>query len=352
MLFGTLSLDKSEGALLAHTLRVPGRTIKKGSVISSVDICALRTAGFSNVMAARIEKADVIEDQAARIIAEALCGTHLQPMNAFTGRCNLVAESEGLFLVEPELLKQLNSVDEAVTVATVSPFQKVVKGQVVATIKIIPFAISRATLENAVAIATGLEFLRIAPFTPKSVGLVLTRLWGAKESLLDKAEAALHQRVNSMASEIVHTERCFHDQTEVAAAVEVAIGRGCELVLISGATATVDRRDVVPVAITRAGGTIDHFGMPVDPGNLLLLAHQGSVPVIGVPGCARSLQLNGFDWVLERLLAGMPVLSGDIAGMGAGGLLKEAQGQALSERQPVNTLVEKPNRANVARISG
>ena len=43
----------------------------------------------------------------------------------------------------------------------------------------------------------------------------------------------------------------------------------------------------------------DHLGMPVDPGNLLLLGELDGKPVIGAPGCARSPKENGFDWVLS-----------------------------------------------------
>ena len=93
--------------------------------------------------------------------------------------------------------------------------------------------------------------------------------------------------------------------------------------LVAGASAIVDRRDVIPAAIERRGGTIEHFGMPVDPGNLLLLGRLGEVPVLGLPGCARSPKVNGFDWVLQRLLAGLPVGAEDIMRMGAGGLLAE-----------------------------
>jgi molybdenum cofactor cytidylyltransferase len=63
--------------------------------------------------------------------------------------------------------------------------------------------------------------------------------------------------------------------------------------------------------------------MPVDPGNLLMLGRLGRMPVIGAPGCARSPKENGFDWVMERLVAGLDVTSADIRRMGVGGLLME-----------------------------
>ena len=107
------------------------------------------------------------------------------------------------------------------------------------------------------------------------------------------------------------------------AAVADALGAPADLYLVLGASATSDRDDVVPAAVVTAGGRIERFGMPVDPGNLLLLARLGDVPVVGLPGCARSPALNGVDWVLERLSARVPVASDDVAAMGVGGLLKE-----------------------------
>lgn len=77
------------------------------------------------------------------------------------------------------------------------------------------------------------------------------------------------------------------------------------------------------VAIELAGGSVDHLRMPVDPGNLLLLGEFSGRPVIGAPGCARSMKENGFDFVLYRLLAGLTVSSTDIRRMGVGGLLME-----------------------------
>jgi molybdenum cofactor cytidylyltransferase len=119
-----------------------------------------------------------------------------------------------------------------------------------------------------------------------------------------------------------------------------------DMLLIHGASAIVDRRDVIPAAIETAGGTIDHFGMPVDPGNLLLLGHVKGKPVLGLPGCARSPKVNGFDWVLERLVAGLPMGPKEIMSMGAGGLLAEIPTRGLKRAEagsaPAETSAPKP----------
>ena len=117
-------------------------------------------------------------------------------------------------------------------------------------------------------------------------------------------------------------------------------------ILVFGASAIADRRDVIPAALEAAGGRVEHLGMPVDPGNLLMIGAIGPVPVIGAPGCARSPKENGFDWVLMRLLAGLDVTREDVTGMGVGGLLMEI----VSRPQPREGLAEAPPKPRIAGL--
>ena len=113
-----------------------------------------------------------------------------------------------------------------------------------------------------------------------------------------------------------------HDIAPLADAIAEAES-AADPILVFGASAITDRRDVIPAAIEQAGGRIAAFGMPVDPGNLLLSATLGGATVVGLPGCARSPKLNGFDFVLWRMRPGLPVGRTEIAAMGVGGLLTE-----------------------------
>ncbi|HEY1299874.1 MAG TPA: NTP transferase domain-containing protein, partial [Stellaceae bacterium] len=171
--------------------------------------------------------------------------------------------------------------------------------------------------------------LKVAPFRALSVGLVQTRLPGLKETILDKTREVTLARLAALGCTLAFEERCAHRADELAAVLGTPTARGVDLLLVHGASAILDRRDVIPAAIVAAGGTIDHFGMPVDPGNLLLLGHVGKRVVLGLPGCARSPKVNGFDWVLERIVAGLPVGAHDIMRMGAGGLLAEIPSRPL-----------------------
>ncbi len=328
MRFGRLPLDEAEGAILAHSLRLPSRRLNKGQELGAEDIAALRAAGVAEVTAARLEADDVGENEAATAVAEAAAGEGTRTGPPFTGRCNIYAAGRGVAVVDRERIDRLNLIDEALTIATVAPFDVVEEGQLVATVKVIPLAAPKPVVEAGVAVAADDGALvRIAGFREHAAGLVLTRLPGFKESVLDKTVVTVRDRLEALGSRLEREVRCHHDEAAVAEAVRALLDQGCAPILIFGASAIIDRRDVVPAAIERAGGAVDHLGMPVDPGNLLLLAHCGETPILGLPGSARSPRVSGFDWALRRLLAGLSISRRDLMTLGVGGLLKEMPGR-------------------------
>ena len=324
MQFGDIPTDEAEGAILAHSLRLEAKTLKKGTVLGPDDLAVLRDAGYAKVVAARLEPGDVGEDDAANRLARALVGDGVTAGAAFTGRANLYAESAGVAVYDSARLDAFNLIDEAVTLAMVPPFQSVEAGQMIATLKIIAFAVPDDTVLLSEAIARrDTPMVRVAPYRPTRVGLVQSRLPGTKESVLDSTLEVTRTRLHPMGSEICHEARCEHATAAIAKAIEATLQNGAQMVLVSGASAVVDRRDVVPAAIVAAGGAVTHFGMPVDPGNLMLMGRIGDATVIGLPGCARSPKLNGFDWVLQRAVARLPIGREEVMRMGTGGLLKD-----------------------------
>ena len=327
MKFGEIPVAEAEGAILAHSQRLNRRTFKKGRVLSSEDVADLTAGGIDKVIAARTEAGDIGEDDAAGIIANAVTGSHAIASVPFTGRVNLHADTRGLVAVDRARLDEVNQVDEAITIAVVPPFELVEAKQTIATIKIIPFAISGTICNAAADFARGPfgddPLVHVVPLVQQNVGLIQTRLSGTKESVLDKTANVTASRLETLGSKVSAEIRCDHRADQVAAAIEEMQNQDLDIILISGASAITDRRDIVPAAVVDAGGVIDHFGMPVDPGNLLLAAHLGTTPIVGLPGCARSPKFNGFDWVLRRLAARLPVTSTEITTMGAGGLLTD-----------------------------
>ncbi len=330
MKFGRVAVAAGEGLILAHAVRAPGLTLRKGETIGASEIAALEAAGIATVIGARLEAGDVGENEAAARLAESLAGRHVRLETPFTGRCNLLAAATGLVRVDTAAVDAVNAVDEAITLATAMPMRPIEAGEMVATVKIIPFAVDGAHLAGALTYATA-GAVDVVPFLPLRVGVVSTKLPALKPSVVDKTLAALDARLRLAGARIVRDLRTPHAVDALAAAL--ATLTDVDLVVVFGATAITDRRDVVPVALEVAGGVVDHLGMPVDPGNLLLLGRLdprgAKLPFIGAPGCARSPKENGFDFVLWRILAGLRVHTSDLRRMGVGGLLGEiaARGQ-------------------------
>ncbi len=322
MRFGPVPVEEAAGAISAHSLRLPGIVIRKGATISAEQAAALKAAGQDSVVAVRLEPGDVGEDEAARQIAEAVAGAAVRVERPFTGRSNLYATHSGILTIDPESVHRINAVDESVTLATLPAFKPVVEGEMIGTVKIIPYAVPEEVLAAALT-AAGSGAVTVAPYRLRKVAAISTLLPGLKPSVVAKTIGTLRERLAPADAALVVEASSPHDAEPLAAELRRQAEGDAELIIVYGASAIADRSDVIPSAIEAAGGRIEHFGMPVDPGNLLLVGRIGTKPVIGAPGCARSPKENGFDWVLQRLLAGIPVTRADITRLGVGGLLME-----------------------------
>jgi molybdenum cofactor cytidylyltransferase len=324
MKFGPVPLHEAEGGIAVHSIRKGGLVLKKGTLIGKSEIAALEAAGIAELTVARLEPGDVPEDTAAGEIAAAIAGEGVHVERAFTGRANLFAESAGVLVVDRAAIDALNRVDPAITLATLPAFAPVVAGKMIATVKIIPFAVAKPARDAALAaVAKARPLVRVAPYRVRRLGIVSTVLPGLADKVIEKTLRITAERIAPAGATIVAERRVPHETGALAAAITEVLDAGAELVIVFGASAIADTRDVIPAAIEAVGGRIGHFGMPVDPGNLLLIAQARGRPVLGAPGCARSPKENGFDWVLMRLLAGLEVSREDIIGMGVGGLLME-----------------------------
>ncbi|GAB4151255.1 MAG: molybdopterin-binding/glycosyltransferase family 2 protein [Sphingomonadales bacterium] len=321
MRFGPCPTAQAVGLILAHSLRLGKSSFKKGRVLSAADVDMLLAAGIASVTGARLEPGDVGEDAAADAIAAQLAGANTQAAAAFTGRANLYASCDGLLVYDQAAVLALNSIDESLTLATLPPYSPVQRGQMLATVKIIPFALRAEVLAAGRA---GAAPLRVAAFQPCRAGLIQTRIADSKPSVLRKSKDLVRERLQNLGGDLQAYAETAHEESALAEALAaMAKTEALSPLLIMGAAATVDRGDVVPAAIVRAGGRLTRFGMPVDPGNLLLMGELAGKPVIGLPGCARSPKLNGLDWVLARIVAGLTIADQDWAAMAVGGLLKE-----------------------------
>jgi len=320
MKFGTLPLVEAEGALLAHSVDLDGVRLRKGMCLGPEEIARLRASGMAEVICAWLDPDDLHEDAAAARLASALVpdppAAGLRLTSPFTGRVNVLATGPGVAVLDVAAIEAFNAVHPMITLATVPAFRQMAEGGMVATVKVISFAVPEADVARACALAPAA--LRLAPPVLRRAGLVITRVPGGPDDT--KARRVIAARLAALGMELAEVREVPHRSGDLAAALADLPG---DLALILTGSATMDIDDVAPAALRQAGGRIERFGMPVDPGNLLFVGSLQSRPVIGLPGCARSPALNGADWVLSRVACGLPVSAADIAGMGVGGLLKE-----------------------------
>lgn len=322
MKFGPVALGDAEGAILAHSVSLAKGRLRKGVTLDAAALDRLRSAGISEVTVARLEHGDVHEDAAAERLASALVpdpkAAHLRLAPASTGRVNIYATRNGVASVDAERINAVNSVDPMITVATVPEWQRMEVRGMVATVKIISYAASGDAL--AAACAAGSGALSLRPVTRKRALLIQTSVGGDEDG--SKGQRAMTMRFERMGMSLGPKTMVAHRIADLRDALLTARDSYDILCILTG-SATSDLHDVAPESLRAAGGTVVHYGMPVDPGNLLFWGHLGHVPVLGLPGCAKSPAMNGTDWVLERMLCDVPVTPADVMRMGVGGLLKE-----------------------------
>jgi molybdenum cofactor cytidylyltransferase len=327
MKFGPVPARAAAGAILAHSVALPKGRLGKGRVLTEADVAALGAAGVAEVTVARLSADDIGEDAAATMIAEALvpdpeaAGLRLAP--ARTGRVNIHATKVGLVALDRAKVGAVNAACEDITLATLPPWARMAPGGLVATVKIIPYGLPRADVQAAAEAGRGA--LALAPIVVAAAELIVTSHDAGSGEETGKGHAAIEARLAALGMTLERVTIVAHDTGALAAAIATSTA---PMVLVLTASATSDAQDVGPAALRQAGGAVTRFGLPVDPGNLLFYGTTSDGRAfIGLPGCARSPALNGADWVLNRLAAGLALTPEDIAEMGVGGLLKDIPGR-------------------------
>lgn len=328
MKFGAVPIAESVGKILAHNIVNNGghKILSKGHVVKPDDLTTLAELNLTSVVVADLEPTDLSENEAARRVGMAIAGSGVKVVTPGAGRANLIADETGPLKINVATLDRLNLIDEGMTIATLREHTLVQPGELVALVKIIPFgvqAIRVADIESAAQSAS--PVLSVRPLRPCSVALIISGPASAKDRLIDSFQDVVRQRVEKLSSTLDALIYVEHEAEAIAGAIQAQAGR--DLILIASISAIIDREDVVPTAVRSAGGTVAHFGVPVDPGSLLMLGYLNDVPIIGAPGCIKSPKTNVIDWIMPRLIAGERLTRADLVAMGHGGLLDD-----ISER--------------------
>ena len=322
MQFGSVKLDKSEGSILAHSIKLENLNIRKGTILSEKHIIDLSNKGVKTVVVARLENGDIEENKSAIIISKAFTNNSLILSKANTGRINIFSKHDGLLRYNFSSIINFNLIDEGIALSLLAQNSFVKKKQLIGTLKVIPYSLPKKTILKF----SGFENLIIVkPFKQKKFSLIQTSYSNIKKSFFEKTITETKKRVENLGGSLVDDIICEHNGKELTSKIETIIDKDIDILLISCASAVSDRNDILPKSIMDLGGDIIHFGLPVDPGNLLILASLNNKFLVGMPGCSRSPSLNGLDLILRMLTAEININKQIIASLGVGGLLKDTR---------------------------
>lgn len=326
----TLPVAEAVGHILCHNLAdaTGHKLFAKGHIIQQADLPGLSSLGLREIYVAVMEPGDVHENVAAQRLAAAVMGTGCTATRAHAGRVNLLAAHDGPLAIDESALLAVNDCD-GLTIATRRNHTLLRARQTIATIKVIPFAVPEERLSRAEAIgrANG-GIIGVRPLQLRQFGVVLVSSPPAQQRLSKGVYPAIAGRISDLGAHVAALLYVEPTVEAIAEALKSLRAQGVELIIIAGETSIMDQNDITPQGIRLAGARIEHYGAPVEPGNLFLLAYLErpgnavSLPIIGAPGCVRSRSTNIVDMLLPRLMAAERVSRRDIIALGHGGLVE------------------------------
>ena len=330
MFFGEVKTESSLNGILSSSIEVIKNKNKikfsKGTIIDKNLVDLLLINNVEYITCAMLDHDEIDENTAVYEISKKIINSknsHIKIQDTKHGRCNLISNVDGIISFLPNQLFSINSITSDIGISSLKAFSKVKKNQIVASIKAIPFGIKRKHLQNIINIST--NCFKILPFQKKNVHLIQTTNQNTSAKILEKTLEVTQNRLSSCGINQIVEKKCFHDIQSISLKLNKSINENADIILIFGISAICDINDVIPRAIKEINGEILRLGMPVEPGNLMLLAEikfsKKNISIIGMPACARSKKENGVDWILWRILCDLKVSSEDINHMGNGGLL-------------------------------
>ena len=326
-----IDLKDAVGTKLAHDIteirpgEFKGAAFLKGHTVCDDDLCHLQKLGKNHLYQIDLDEDEIHEDEAAAILAAGLAGDGIVWQDApREGKIKLLAERDGLFIVNTTSLAAFNMVDE-VMCATLHNHTLVKKGDLVAATRAIPLIMRRAPIERAAAIAhQNGATLSVKTLRNAKAGLVITGNEVYHGLIEDRFAPILSEKVTALGSTVEALAFAPDDPEIISSAIRTQLERGCDLLMLSGGM-SVDPDDVTRRGIRMAGAAEMHYGSAVLPGAMFLVAYIGNVPLLGIPACGLYHRTTVLDLVLPRILAGEKIGKAELALLGHGGLCKDCE---------------------------
>jgi len=320
----SIRVEDAAGTVLCHDITkiVPnefkGRAFTKGHVIVEEDIPELLKLGKENIYIWKIDEGKVHENQAAIRIAQAIIGPGIRLSEPIEGKVSLIADYQGLFTVDENLLVQLNMMDEIV-IATRSNRRPVNAGDILAGVRVVPLVIDDYKLQTLERICAGQPIVQVKPFQKLTAGIITTGNEVFKGRITDKFGPVVKKKIEDYDCNVLNHIIVPDDAGQISGAVNSLVEQGVELILTTGGM-SVDPDDVTPRAVREAGAEIITYGAPVLPGAMIMVAYMKDIPILGLPGCVMYHATTIFDLLLPSVLAGERITKPMVARLGLGGL--------------------------------
>lgn len=319
-----IRVEDAVGTVLCHDLTkiVPGKTkgpaFKKGQVITEEDIPELLNMGKSHIYVWEVKKDQVHEDDAAIRLSRALGGQGISFTQPKEGKVSLIADFNGMCTINEDLLVQVNMIEDMV-VATRSNRRPVIKGDIIAGIRVVPLVIDESKLQMVEHLSKEQETIRVKPFHSLKVGIITTGSEVYSGRIEDKFGPVVKEKIESYGCEVFKQIIVPDDVEQISAAIHSLKAEGAELILTTGGM-SVDPDDVTPRSVREAGAEIVTYGAPVLPGAMLMVAYLGDVTILGLPGCVMYHKTTIFDLMIPLVLVGERIDKAMVAKLGLGGL--------------------------------
>ena len=318
-----VAVENAVGMALCHDITgmydgFKGAIFKRGHVIQPEDVSKLLDVGKRTIFVWEDHAGEIHEEDAARRMAAMAPVEKAHYTEPSEGKVLLMAEERGMFRVDTELLRQINSIGD-LTIATLPDHYPVEVGDRLASMRIVPLVTQEEQILRAEALCKGKKLLGLRPYRNKKLGVVITGSEVYHGRIKDKFEPVVRAKMKKYPCEIVGVTVCDDDLDMIAAAARKHLENGADFLIFTGGM-SVDPDDLTPTAVRQLGAEIITHGVPSQPGNMTLVAYLGDVPVLGVPGAAISLPTTVFDVLLPQIFTGDKLTKADLIRLAEGGL--------------------------------
>lgn len=316
-------VEDAVGMTLCHDITAmrdgfKGAAFRRGHVITREDVPALLDLGKRTIFVWEENAGEIHEDDAARRMAAMAPVSGAHYTEPAEGKVLLMADARGMFRVNKELLRQINSIGD-ITISTLPDHYPVEEGARLASMRIVPLVTQETQIQAAETLCQGEKLLDLRPYQHKKVGVVITGSEIYTGRIQDKFEPVVRAKLRQYPAEILGIAICDDDLDMITNRARGFLEMGADFLIFTGGM-SVDPDDLTPTAIRSLGAEIVTHGVPSQPGNMTLVAYLGEIPILGVPGAAISLPTTIFDVLLPQIFTGDRLTKAELIGLAEGGL--------------------------------